>query len=53
MPNWETDEHGLPIFKPIVCWEAAVLTKTGCSLRVEFLQEPDDIGTSAKGFNLR
>jgi hypothetical protein len=48
MPNWDTDAHGLIIFKPIVGWETAVLAKTGCGLRVEFVHQPDDIGRKSE-----
>jgi hypothetical protein len=48
MPNWDTDPHGLIIFKPVVGWETAVLAKTGCGLRVEFVHQSEDIGRKSE-----
>jgi hypothetical protein len=44
MPNWDQDENGFVIFKPIVGFETALLAQTGCGLRVEFVHDANDIG---------
>jgi hypothetical protein len=48
MPNWDDDEHGLIILKPLVGWESAVLAGMGCGLRLQFVHHPDDIGKSSE-----
>jgi hypothetical protein len=48
MPNWETDAEGFIIFHPLVGHEAALLAQTGCGVRLEFADHPDDIGKSSK-----
>jgi hypothetical protein len=48
MPNWETDDEGLVILHPIVAYETALLAQTGCGLRLEFVDRPEDIGRSSR-----
>jgi hypothetical protein len=52
MPNWDEDERGLVIFKPVVGWETALLAQIGCSVRVRFVHRPEDIGKQPEAIQL-
>jgi hypothetical protein len=50
--EWDTDDAGFIIFKPVVGWGTAVLAQAGCGLRVQFVHQPEDIGRRSEAIQL-